>query len=101
LYHVAWAEVRDDNNLEVDWIILGYVENSKTDIAVLEKGNGGARACAAAVPTGLAVFGGLRQANGRFSTFFHADETTTPMQRGRASMHKNGESTCRFALARG
>jgi hypothetical protein len=86
----AWAEVRNDSNPSVDWIIVGYDGSSKTDIALLNKGSGGINACSAALPEGRAVFGGCRR-NGRFVTFYYSDEKTPTMQRGRASMHKNGE----------
>jgi len=89
---LAWAEVRDDSNTSVDWIIVGYDGSSKTDITVLNKGNGGVEACSRALPEGRAVFGGCRLENGRFVTFFYADEGTPTMQKGRASMHKNGEN---------
>jgi hypothetical protein len=89
---VAWAEVRDDSNGSVDWIIVGYNGTSKTDITVLTKGNGGVDSCSRALPRGRAVFGGCRLESGRFVTFFHADEETPTMQKGRASMHKNGEA---------
>ena len=87
---VAWAEVRDDSNPSVDWLIAGYGGGSKTDITVLSKGNGGIDACSKALPERLAVFGGCRLSTGRFVTFFYADSETPTMQRGRASMHKNG-----------
>lgn len=86
----AWNEVRDDSNDEVDWIIAGYVEGSKTDITILVKGHGGVEACSAALPKGKPVFGGIR-VRGRFVTFYYAkDDDTSTMQKGRASMHKNG-----------
>jgi hypothetical protein len=89
----AWAEVRNDSNPSVDWIIVGYDDdgNSKTDITLLDKGTGGITACSEALPEGRAVFGGCRKENGRFVTFFYASAETPPMQRGRASMHKNGK----------
>jgi hypothetical protein len=87
----AWAEVRDNNNTTVDWLIAGYEDGSKTDITVLSKGDGGLTACAEALPEGQAVFGGCKlQCNGRFVSFFYAGEGTSVMARGRASMHKNG-----------
>lgn len=87
----AWSEVRDDSNTCVDWIIVGYDGTSKTDITVVCKGSGGVDACSNALPEGQAVFGGCRLENGRFVTFFYADSGTPTMQKGRASMHKNGE----------
>ena len=92
----AWAEVRDDSNPSVDWLIVGYDGSSKTDITVLFKGDGGIAACSEALPERMAVFGGSRLTNGRFVTFFFADHDTPTMQRGRASMHKNGAS-CEYA----
>lgn len=82
----------------MDWIIVGYDGTSKTDITVIAKGSGGVNACSQTLPRGRAVFGGCRLENGRFVTFFFADEETPTMQKGRASMHKNGESlltTCK------
>lgn len=89
----AWAHVRDDAKPEIDWMIVGYVEGSKTDITTLAKGGGGVDHCAAALPMNRPVFGGCRlESNGRFVTFFYTGGETTPvMLRGRASMHKNGE----------
>jgi hypothetical protein len=92
---IAWSEVRDDNNPSVDWIIVGYDGVSKTDITLLEKGSGGVQACVEALPESQPVFGGCRLDNGRFVTFFYCDEDTSVMQRGRASMHKNG--TCSYS----
>ncbi len=86
----AWAEVRDDSNLDIDWLLAGYHGNSKKDITVLTKGHGGLEACANVLPNGIPVFGGVRLSNGKFVHFFYADEDTSVMQRGRASMHKNG-----------
>lgn len=92
---VAWAEVRDDSNVEVDWLIAGYEGDSKTDITVLAKGSGGIDDCSKALPEGLAVFGGCRlRETGRFVTFYYADEGAPVMMKGRASMHKNGACVC-------
>ena len=86
MFGIAWAEIRDDTNTTVDWLIAGYEEGSKTDITVLSKGSGGLSACAAALPDGQAVFGGCKlQCNGRFVSFFYAGEGTSVMARGRAS----------------
>ena len=92
LFCAAWTEVRNDSNSSVDWIIAGYDGTSKTDITVIAKGSGGVSACSASLPEGQAVFGGCRLESGRFVTFFYADEDTPTMQKGRSSMHKNGES---------
>ena len=86
----AWEEVRNDKNADVDWIMCGYVANSKTDITVLHKGNGGVAACAAQLPDAEPVFGGIRLPNGRFTGFYYVGETCSAMKKGRASMHKNG-----------
>jgi hypothetical protein len=86
----AWRKVRDDSNPKVDWLIAGYVEGSTKDITVLKSGNGGIDQCSQELPVNQAVFGGFRH-QGRFMTFFYADEGTPTMQKGRASMHKNGE----------
>lgn len=60
-------------------------------MTVLEKGKGGIDSASLALPQGKAVFGGCRlQSNGRFVTFFYADDGTPSMQKGRASLHKNG-----------
>ena len=85
----GWSEVRDDSN-EIDWLIIGYDGSSKTDVTVLEKGSGGLEECSANLPSQSAVFGGVRLSSGRFVTFFYASEGTSVMQKGRASMHKNG-----------
>ena len=86
----TWAEVRDDKNLDVDWLIAGYDRSSKTDITILHKGCGGLGACSAALPEGMASFGGCRLSSGRFVSFFHVADGTPIMQKGRASMYKNG-----------
>ncbi len=90
LHFLAWEEVRDDNN-PIDWLIAGYDGSSKTDITILSKGPGGLESCADSLPRSEPVFGGLRLSNsGKFVTFFYADEGTSIMKKGRASMHKNG-----------
>ncbi|KAL7557392.1 hypothetical protein ACA910_001375 [Epithemia clementina (nom. ined.)] len=86
----TWAKIRDDRNMEVDWLIAGYVAGSKTDITVVASGAGGPSACAAALPDGEPVFGGCRMSNGRFQGFYYVSENTSSMKKGRASMHKNG-----------
>ena len=87
----AWSQVRDERNKEVDWLIAGYDQNSKTNVTVLKKGNGGINTCCLELPEKKAVFGGVRLDNGRFVTFFHAAVGTPIMEKGRASMYKNGE----------
>ena len=87
---IAWAEIRDNNNPDVDWLIAGYDNGSKTDITVLQKGSGGIVACAAALPESEPVFGGFKLSNGRFRHFYYAPDAASVMKKGRASMHKNG-----------
>ena len=87
---IAWIEIRDNNNPNVDWLIAGYDNGSKTDITVLQKGCGGIVACAAALPESEPVFGGFKLSNGRFRHFYYAPEAASVMKKGRASMHKNG-----------
>jgi Cofilin/tropomyosin-type actin-binding protein len=82
--------VRDSSNENVDWVIAGYDNGSKTDITVLQKGSGGVAACAAALLESDPVFGGFRLSNGRFRHFYYAPDGASVMKKGRASMHKNG-----------
>lgn len=86
----AWAQVRDNGNSEVDWLIAGYDNGSKTDITVLQAGNGGVAVCAKALPDSEPVFGGCRLKTGRFQAFYYAPDGASVMKKGRASMHKNG-----------
>jgi len=86
----AWAEVRDNGNQDVDWLIAGYDNGSKTDITVIAKGNGSVEACAKALPETEPCFGGFRLSNGRFRHFYYAPDAASVMKKGRASMHKNG-----------
>ena len=90
LNFIAWAEIRDNTNPSVDWLIAGYDNGSKTDITVLQKGSGGIVACAAALPESEPVFGGFKLSNGRFRHFYYAPDAASVMKKGRASMHKNG-----------
>ena len=92
ILYIAWEEVRDDNNPEVDWLIAGYDGSSKTDITILAKGHGGLKECSNVLPDALPVFGGLRLNDNKFATFFYVDEQTSVLKKGRASMHKNGTS---------
>lgn len=87
---LAWAEIRDNGNADVDWLIAGYENGSKTDITVLSKGKGGVSACAAALLDDEPVFGGFRLSTGRFRHFYYAPESASVMKKGRAAMHKNG-----------
>ena len=95
----AWAEVRDDSNLEVDWILIGYDGNSKTDLTLIEKGKGGMGVLSNQLSTvvsaaGGAVFGGTRlfdnNKSGRFVHFVYVDEDCPAMKKGRTLMYKNG-----------
>lgn len=95
----AWSEVRDDSNPEVDWILIGYDGNSKTDLTLIEKGKGGLDVLSAKLSTvassaGGAVFGGTRlfanNKKGRFVHFVYVDENCPAMKKGRTLMYKNG-----------
>lgn len=87
----TWAKVRDNNNTDVDWLICGYVENSKTDITVVASGAGGPNAVAAALPEAEPSWGGCKMSStGRFMGFYYVPDTVSAMKKGRASMHKNG-----------
>ena len=95
----AWAEVRDDSNLEVDWILIGYDGNSQTDLTLIEKGKGGMDVLSAKLSmivssAGGVLFGGTRlfanDKNGRFVHFVYADENCPAMKKGRTMMYKNG-----------
>ena len=95
----AWAEVRDDSNPEVDWILIGYDGNSKTDVTLVEKGKGGIDALSEKLSTvaasaGGVVFGGTRLFSegkkGRFVHFLYVDESCPAMKKGRTLMYKNG-----------
>jgi hypothetical protein len=86
----VWAEVRDDANLDVDWVLIGYDGQSKTDMTVLEKGNGGLSAISTKLPEGIPVFGGVRLKKGRFVSFLYIDDNVVGVKRGRTLMFKNG-----------
>ena len=86
----TWSQVRDNLNADVDWLIAGYVANSKTDITVLSSGSGGPTAAAAALPDSEPAFGGCKMSNGRFMGFYYVGDSVSAMKKGRASMHKNG-----------
>jgi hypothetical protein len=89
-FGTAWEKIRDNNNQDLDWLIAGYEGNSKTDITVLAKGNGGIAECARNLPENDVCFGGCRRKTGRFTKFYYAAEGASVMKKGRASMHKNG-----------
>mmetsp|Transcript_34229 Transcript_34229/g.51322 ORF Transcript_34229/g.51322 Transcript_34229/m.51322 type:complete len:138 (-) Transcript_34229:386-799(-) len=87
----TWAQIRDDKNTEVDYLIASFDGSSKTDITVVASGSGGVEACAAALLDNKPCYGGVRlRRNGRFVTFFYVPDGCPPLQRGRASMYKNG-----------
>ena len=72
-------------------MIAEYDGASKTDVTLLEKGGGGIEKCCVNLPEQKAVFGGIRlKCNSRFVTFFYASPGTPIMEKGRASMQKNG-----------
>ena len=79
----AWAEVRNEMNPTIDWLIAGYNLSSRTDITVLEKGSGGISNCASALPDNKPVFGGCKLATGRFVTFYHCPDSVSVMDKGR------------------
>mmetsp|Transcript_10519 Transcript_10519/g.20137 ORF Transcript_10519/g.20137 Transcript_10519/m.20137 type:complete len:136 (-) Transcript_10519:1995-2402(-) len=86
----TWSKVRDNANTDVDWLICGYVANSKTDITVVASGAGGPNAAAAALPEGEPSWGGCKMSTGRFMGFYFCPDDVPAMKKGRASMHKNG-----------
>ncbi len=85
-----WSKVRDDKNKDVDWILIGYDGNSKTDMTVLDSGSGGLGAVSSKLPEGEPVFGGARLSTGRFVHFLYVDDNCNAMKRGRTLMYKNG-----------
>jgi hypothetical protein len=87
---IAWSDIRDNGKPEIDWLIAGYDNGSKTTITVIAKGGGGVEACAAALPEMEPAFGGCRLSSGRFKCFYHVPEDMSAMKKGRAGMHKNG-----------
>ena len=79
-----------------DWVLIGYDGNSKTDMTVLEKGNGSVEGVSAKLPPGVPVFGGIRLSKkDRFVQFLYIDEDCPAMKRGRTLMYKNGMFECR------
>jgi hypothetical protein len=86
----AWAEVRDDSNKDVDWILIGYDGNSKSDMTLLDKGNGGMKVVSSKLQPGVPMFGGVRLSKGRFVHFLYVDEDVPSMKKGRTLMYKNG-----------
>ena len=90
----AWKEVRDDQNKDVDWILIGYKDGSKTDMTLIEKGNGGLDVVSTKlrVDSGEPLFGGTKLlGKNRFVQFLYIHEDNCPaMKRGRTLMYKNG-----------
>mmetsp|Transcript_8684 Transcript_8684/g.9590 ORF Transcript_8684/g.9590 Transcript_8684/m.9590 type:complete len:149 (-) Transcript_8684:42-488(-) len=87
----VWGQVRDDANKDLDWVLIGYDSNSKKDMTVLDKGNGGVDAVSTKLPDTEPVFGGVRlSSNGRFVHFLYVPENCPAMKRGRTLMYKNG-----------
>ena len=86
----VWAQIRDDSNAELDWLLIGYEGSSKTNMTVVDKGNGGMEAVSSKLPPGIPVFGGVRLSTGKFVHFLYIDEDCPAMKRGRTLMYKNG-----------
>ena len=86
----TWAQIRDDKNTDVDYLIASFDGSSKTDITVVSSGSGGVEACAAALLENKPCYGGVRlRRNGRFVTFFYVPEGCPPLQRGRGKNYAN------------
>eukprot|EP00934_Nitzschia_sp_Nitz4_P004076 Nitzschia sp. Nitz4//scaffold20_size174350//77675//78354//NITZ4_002100-RA/size174350-snap-gene-0.242-mRNA-1//-1//CDS//3329541803//4066//frame0 len=88
--HEEWAKVRNDQNKDIDWVLIGYDGNSKTDMTLLASGTGGMSAVSSQLPEGNPVFGGVKLSTGRFVHFLYIDESCPAMKRGRTLMYKNG-----------
>lgn len=86
----TWAQVRDDSNADVDWLIASFDGKSKTDITVVASGSGGVEACSAALLENAACYGGVKIGGNSFVHFYYCPEGCPPLQRGRATMYKNG-----------
>lgn len=85
----TWSNVRNDSD-PTNWLIASFDGNSKTDVTVVDSGSGGIEECASRL-LDVACYGGVRLSSGRFVTFFYVPDGCSPMQRGRASMYKNGK----------
>ncbi len=81
----TWAQIRDDSNSDVDYLIASFDGSSKTDITIVSSGSGGVEACAAALLENKPCYGGVKL-RGRFVTFFYVPEGCPPLQRGRGKM---------------
>lgn len=79
----TWAQVRDDTNADIDWLIAGFDGESKTDITILSRGIGGLETCALSLPDNVACYGGVKLKNARFVTFYYAPDGCPVMMRGR------------------
>jgi hypothetical protein len=90
-YYVVWSQIRDDTNKDVDWLLIGYDGNSKTNMTVFDQGNGGMAVLSSKLPEGEPVFGGVRLSKGRFVHFLYLPEGCSAIKRGRTLMYKNGE----------
>jgi hypothetical protein len=87
---LVWAKIRDDKDKSIDWVLVGYDGNSKTDMTVVDQGSGGMEEVSSKLPEGEPVFGGVRLSSGRFVHFLYVDESCPAMKRGRTLMYKNG-----------
>jgi hypothetical protein len=88
---LVWSKIRDNANTELDWVLIGYDGTSKTDMTVLDKGNGGMEVVSSKLPDGAPTFGGVRLQSGRFVHFLYLPEDCPAIKRGRTLMYKNGE----------
>jgi len=83
----TWAQVRDDSNTSVDWLIASFDGSSKTDITVIASGSGGLESCASMLPESNACYGGVKLKSGRFVTFYYTPDACPVMQRGRGEYY--------------
>ena len=84
----TWAQVRDDSNAAVDWLVASFDGSSKTDITVIASGSGGLRACASMLPENTPCYGGVKLNSGRFVKFYYAPDGCSVMMRGRGESSK-------------
>lgn len=84
----TWSKVRDNSD-PTNWLIASFDGNSKTNVTVIASGEGGLEECSSKLLE-TACYGGIRLSSSRFVSFFYVPEGCPPMQRGRASMYKNG-----------
>jgi hypothetical protein len=92
----TWSSVRD-NSSPINWLIASFNGNSKTDVTVIASGSGGFDECSTKLSDVACCYGGVKLSNGRFVSFFYVPEGCPPMQRGRASMYKNGKVHTEFS----